>query len=615
MIEDTYLEEYSDYRDSLRKNSLVRRAFPASQLFMHFDFEDDIIEEIIGDWQECEYKEEIIRFSLMVWKSSYKDVFPDFTHHLWELIIQPQFCDKRVSESVNSIINILKSNREKGINDICYCLVLGFIKDRPNDHLELLNGLKELAKNQIIKGRNDTFAWECVDYYHLRLLTDADDVDYQVVCVEISNAKRLYKLENESSERIAREREEKERAERIAREREREVREKAILLTEQKKKDEEERRKENLAYIRPSNNAMPEWFKEYISNFDVKSGKQNKIRETYKYTREEWLEYLCDSSFPSTFMAGYKIVKDLLENRVVALSLRNRDCLALADIGCGNGGATIGAITAIDECLPNIKSITIEAYDYSEVALNVFSDCIDQYARHSTLVIHKVFKVMQLVPTNQAIVNDSQYTFDTLSTTLLKDKSFDFILCFKMLNELIFNHGFDPETTYSNFLTNLSPKLSKTGFLILLDVFMSAEKDKDDKYIDEKNYGEALDKQGRQFIREMHREYKAIIPVPCALDNGICNSYRCQQQRKFKVEGGRSFPATYKVISRTDFANNILISLLRHSPGEYVIFEDKSGKRRHCMKNGTNRFLKRDDCECSDDNTYYDGHELNSTKV
>lgn len=33
------------------------------------------------------------------------------------------------------------------------------------------------------------------------------------------------------------------------------------------------------------------------------------------------------------------------------------------------------------------------------------------------------------------------------------------------------------------------------------------------------------------------------------------------------------------------------------------------------MKNGTNRFLKRDDCECSDDNTYYDGHELNSTKV
>lgn len=602
MVEDNYSKKYSEYRDSLRNNSSVRRAFPASQLFKHFDFEEDIIEEILGDWQECDYKEEIIRSSLIIWNSSYKDVFPDFSHRLWEQIIQPQFCDGRVSEKVNPIFDILKSNRDEDINGICYHLVLGFIKDRPYDHLNLLKGLKELAKNQIIKGGNDTFAWESVDYYHLRLLTDADDVDYQVVCEEISNAKRLYKLENESSERIARERE-------------REVREKAILLTVQKKKDEEERRKENLAYIHPSNNDMPKWFKKYISNFDVKSGKQNKIRETYIYTREEWLEYLCDSSFPSTFMAGYKIVKDLLENRVVASSLRNRDCLALADIGCGNGGATIGAITAIDECLPNIKSITIEAYDYSEVALNVFSDCIDQYARHSTLVIHKVFKVMQLVPTKQAIVNDSQYTFDSLSTTLLKDKSFDFILCFKMLNELIFNHRFELLTTYSNFLTNLSPKLSETGFLILLDVFMSAEKDKDDKHIDNNHYGEALDKQGRQFIREMHREYKAIIPVPCALDNGICDSYRCQQQRKFKVEGGRSFPATYKVIARTDFANNILKSLLKHSPGEYVIFEDKSGKRRHCMKNGTNSFLKRDDCECSDDNTYYDGHELNSTKV
>lgn len=371
--------------------------------------------------------------------------------------------------------------------------------------------------------------------------------------------------------------------------------------------DEVATRQNILECIIPRDDTMPLWFTEYIKKYSVEGGKQTDIRNTYDYDEKDWIEYLCDSSFPSTYIAGYKIVKNLLENTVVATSFADSNELLIADIGCGNGGATIGAITAIYEILPNINKITIEAYDYNENALKIFKDCIDAYPKIGQIEVG--FKTIQLIPqTNKT--NENAFTLEGLKR-LLQEKSYDFILCFKMINELIFNHKFPLRSTYFQFFNTIAPLLSVKGFLVVLDVYKSAEKDDNGKYLDENEYGKELNKQGRQFVKE-NEGFKSIIPIPCALVEGGCDDRGyCSQQRLFKAKDGRAFPATYKVITRKKFAEEILKSVDKGQTSEYIIQETKTNGKRHCNNNGYNVFSKLSECICCDEDSYRDGFELN----
>lgn len=366
----------------------------------------------------------------------------------------------------------------------------------------------------------------------------------------------------------------------------------------------------NLMNIVPGDNDnMPLWFSEYIKKYNVEGGKQSDIRETYHYDKEAWIKYLCDSSFPSTFIAGYKIVKNLLENEVVASCFKESNELLLADVGCGNGGATIGAITAINEVLPNINKITFEAYDYNEHALEIFKDCIKAYPYFSKITINGAFNTLQLIPSAEKS-NVKACTLESFKDNFLREKSYDFILCFKMINELIYNHSFPLESTYFNFFNTLAPLLSDKGFLLVFDVFKSAEKDNDGNYLDNNEYGKELNKQGRCFVAQ-NEGFKSIIPIPCALVEGGCDDKGyCSQQRLFKASGGRAFPATYKVITRNDFANKILQSIARRPTSEYIIQETKQRGKKHCNNNGSNSFIKFSECVCNDEGNYSNGFEL-----
>lgn len=410
------------------------------------------------------------------------------------------------------------------------------------------------------------------------------------------------------------EKKEKEEAIHAAQRRELEVRK---MEEEEKRRNEAERQRKQEEKMRlsrlPVDDDMPKWFKEYIKQFSANSGKQSGIRETYKYNAVQWIQYLCDSSFPSTFMAGYKIVKNLLENAVIADIMQSKESLSIVDIGCGNGGATIGVITAIEECLPKIKSIHIEAYDCNKDALDIFKNCLNAYSSYSKIKITPTFQKVAIVAKEENDKkNEGKFTLDSLSDQFFDKKSFDFILCFKMINELILNQGFEIKSAYYNFFDKFASKLSDYGFLIVLDVFMSAEKDENGRNRDNSEYGKELNMQGRRFVAK-NQHYQAIVPIPCALVPNGCNDIGyCKQIRRFQSKNGRGFPATYKVICEAKFARQIIKSLKQHDVNKYVIAEMKNGSKEHCHNDGANKFSCLNERNCQQDRDYYDGYDLKS---
>lgn len=226
----------------------------------------------------------------------------------------------------------------------------------------------------------------------------------------------------------------------------------------QRKKAEE--RKALLHRIVPDGDKMPKWFNEYANNLNINRGKQDRIRQTYDYSEEEWIDYF-DSSFPSTFLASYKIVRNLLENNEVISSYKDLKKIRIADIGCGSGGASIGAITAIEQFLPNVLEIDICAFDYNENALKVFEDCLKEYHPDNELIKFHKQQIEFVQETSDAEHN--KYTLIDFGNEYLANNEFDFILCFKMVNELIFNHSFK-ENTYEILAQVASPRISDQGF-------------------------------------------------------------------------------------------------------------------------------------------------------
>lgn len=387
----------------------------------------------------------------------------------------------------------------------------------------------------------------------------------------------------------------------------------AKAAEEHKKAEEDARNKERLARLQrivpTENDDMPAWFQEYIKSLNITCGRQNGIRRTYTFSEDDWNNYF-DSSFPSTFMSGYKIVRNLINNNVVKDKYKDLTTIKIADIGCGSGGASIGAITAIEQFLPNVLEIDICAFDYNENALNVFENCLKAYQPdNEKICINK--QQIKFVPVCSD-VKHNKYTLEDFGD-YLKNDTYDFILCFKMVNELIFNHKFRGDT-YKNLAHVASPHISKQGFFILLDVSQSNEKDESGKSIDDTKYARLLNTQVNKFLSE-NEDFGCIIPIPCAIVSTKCDADYCWIQRYFKSDGGREFPATYKVLTRWPFRDEILKSIEVEDSSKYIVCEKKetdgrSKEYKRCFyTNGKRTRVE----EISENNiqNYKDGFSLN----
>ena len=343
-------------------------------------------------------------------------------------------------------------------------------------------------------------------------------------------------------------------------------------------------------YLIPSCvNGLPHWYTVCCKQFGNQGGRQEDIRQTFQFDNENWRQYFCDSSYQSSFVASYNIVKNLLQNQTVREAYKNKDTISIIDIGCGVGGATVGVLSAIEELLPNVKNISIDAFDYNAEALLIFNASISNeqfgWKKFTNKQIDFKSSVVKLVPEKSN--EEEMFTFEEFSDFLnTKSKKYDFALCFKMINELICpqnNLGFD-DKAYYHMCEVLNNNISDFGFSILLDISMSAETEQNNaggekRYKDNTPYCKLFNNQARRFIEVQKNNYRIVIPIPCGLaDKCKCE---CLLFKTFLPIGGRRFPASYKVIAKKKFADMIFSNIQRH-PHEYTIMYTTGGELGKC---------------------------------
>ena len=165
-----------------------------------------------------------------------------------------------------------------------------------------------------------------------------------------------------------------------------------------------------------------------------------------------------------------------------------------------------------------------------------------------------------------------------------------------MINELIYS-GLYTDNPYERISEVVCDHLLENGFFILLDIYQSDG--------DETNYNDLLRDQTRQFL-SIKTGYRTIIPIPCGLEEN-CQKIRCITYKLFcsNHEQGRTFPASYRVISGRSFANKILQGINRE-PTDFTVTYTKKGARKkcYCTKNAPSNIV------CDVNETIVDGYSI-----
>lgn len=274
---------------------------------------------------------------------------------------------------------------------------------------------------------------------------------------------------------------------------------------------------------------------------------------------EEGVKWYLGSIFPKSFAESYSIYYDLLSNTKYNEKISNSKSIKILDIGGGTGGNVAGIIFAIINKLPNIQEIAIDAYDPCVKSRDAYTDLItyiDKFLKYSGYIyINLQCNHLELQPEYDDPQNGS-YTFSGFSTYLAKSKkSYDLIMSFKMINELINNGGFGNMKPYYSFLESLCPLLNENGALILEDVSGDEQA--------RKYYCKILNKETKEYFNST-QGYKALSPIPCAIKQGNCDIQDCFMQQLVtatwecnneKINLTSKF--AYKIISHTSLSEEI----------------------------------------------------------
>ena len=462
-----YNEMYSAYKNSLENNAPYLSAFPARQLFKNFDSEEDIINDILFDWTDCKYQDEVILSSLMVWKSTYTDSFPDFPYKIWKQLVHPDYWDEnyRGQENIRYILKSLEMNRDKkGINQICCDLITGFIVDRHNYQLSYLCSMRNLAHDRIIQKKCKQIEWEKIDYYHLSLLlgeemdssvstkTECESLidNYHIICDRVKyekEQKRFYK------ERAA---EEKRKCEEAKKAEEQEKHKKDIIrlfkegysLADIEKKYDCPSVKETLLQDHTCNipirlnNDIPDvqGYEQYESTKDfiiqyrlpawleysLKASPDNvpdgDVQQSNEAGKEFWGAVYQYRYFPRTLCESFFVFHE--EFGAAGLDIPNE--IAVLSLGCGGGGDTLGLLMALDCHANNDVNVSVDVYELNDNAFNCFTKNLESAVPH--------FKRLKVKTRNHF---SKPVTIDNNLFNDIPRESYDFVLCSKFINEIM----------------------------------------------------------------------------------------------------------------------------------------------------------------------------------
>ena len=304
-----------------------------------------------------------------------------------------------------------------------------------------------------------------------------------------------------------------------------------------------------------TNKNLPEWLRSFIYN-DL-GGSYEPDRTAFQnnlFSDEEKNRKYLGTYFPRSFTEAYCIFSNLFENTAYMEMMKGRDSLSILTFGCGTGGDLMGLLEAIADKIPWVKNLVVVAYDGNFNAVEMLK----------TIVEH---------PDNRERFN---VTIDYAPVPMQKpedfgmycgviDRPFDFIMSFKMVNEL-YRNDIISSKPYANFFEALASKITETGVLLLLDVPLK-----------EKGVWLSLllSRGLRQFLCA-HDDYDAIVPIPCHVKSRSCDE-RCYLEKVFTGDPFVSEKVIYSIVARKDFAKAICTGARR---GNYIV----NAKGEHCKQ-------------------------------
>lgn len=304
-----------------------------------------------------------------------------------------------------------------------------------------------------------------------------------------------------------------------------------------------------------TNKNLPGWLRSFI--YDTLGGyyqpDKAAARDNLNSGENENQRYL-GTYFPRSFAEAYCIFCNLFENTAYIEVMKGRDSLAFLTFGCGTGGDLMGLLEAIAEKMPWIKNLEIVAYDGNFNAVEMLKTIIEHPANKERFNIK-----IDYAPVPMQKPEDFEMYCGVI------DRPFDFIMSFKMVNEL-YRQNVIAAKPYYIFFEALASKLTETGVMLLLDVPLK-----------EKGVWLSLllSRGLRQYLC-IHDDYEAIVPIPCHVKSRTCGE-RCYLEKVFTGDIFSSEKVIYSIVARKDFAKAICSGARK---GNYIVNE----KGEHCKQ-------------------------------
>jgi len=246
--------------------------------------------------------------------------------------------------------------------------------------------------------------------------------------------------------------------------------------------------------------------------------------------------------FPRSYAEAYGITNQILSYKVYADHLKELEEINILDFCCGTGGEIIGAIVALQNHLPNLKRINVDAFD-----ANFDAVC---FLLHLIEAVNNTEEIKVEININpQCIFIESEREVQDIVN--LTNVQYQFMLSFKAINEFVQHKTFDINA-YELVASHLFPLLSQHGVFIMTDV--STRLENSTSY-----YPQVMNVGLNNYIRQS-THYKSIIPAACYNHEGTC--FGCYMQDIFYVTHRKKTLDTskvaYRVICKTELANEIL---------------------------------------------------------
>lgn len=248
--------------------------------------------------------------------------------------------------------------------------------------------------------------------------------------------------------------------------------------------------------------------------------------------------------FPRSYAEAYCIMGQLLNNRNYMDAIAHEQELNILDFCCGTGGEILGLISILQENLPNLKRINIDAFDANEMYIYNIYHILEEIKERITIDVS--------INPQCIFVENEQHLDDIVSAT---SHQYHIILSFKALNEFIQGNTFPDNNIYKMVAEKFLPLLADNGILILSDLT--------NKYDKGNFFYPVKMNEGFNYLMRANKAYKSIFPFTCYHYEHKCRG--CYMQDVIYVTHSRKIrdisKVAYRIIGKSNFAAHIVANI------------------------------------------------------